>query len=196
MVLQIVFHAEFSHLPERLGHFADYNSIPQNRTTTFDPVLTVAILLKYLKCGDYMKNLHTLSQIPSSCLYTQLMVCATAPRIPKNFSPSHVKILFCTDKIESIEYQDLVPRQRTGDCLLIHIGRCDPPSSSHQTFLHEVEFRQWVFCKDPVLFWFSSIRRNFGLLECEYKYSFRIWFPRTVCGCRHFCDFQIFYEIL
>ena len=51
-------------------------------------------------------------------VFLQLSVMsATAPRILKNFSPSHVKSLFCTDKIESIELQDRVPRQRIGDCL-------------------------------------------------------------------------------
>ena len=32
-----------------------------------------------------------------------------------------MEILFCTDKTESIEWQDLVPRQRTSDCLWIHL---------------------------------------------------------------------------
>ena len=84
-----------------------------------------------------------------------------------------MKTSFYTDKIESVEWQDLVLRERTGDCLLIHIpheGLCDQALSSHQTFLHEVELRQCVFCKEPLLFWFSSIRRNFGLSGSEYKY--------------------------
>ena len=79
-----------------------------------------------------------------------------------------MKILFCTDKIE---WQDLVARQRIGDCLWIHIphwGLCDPPLSSHQTFLPEVELRQCVFCNEPLLFWFSSRRRNFGLSGSDY----------------------------
>ena len=101
MVLQIVFRKEFSSLPGGLGHFADSNSIPQNLTTTFYPVLIVAILLKgllslveplfqrchlsvtdeVLKGGDSMINLHMLSQIPSSCLCIQLSVCVMVPRI-------------------------------------------------------------------------------------------------------------------
>ena len=84
-----------------------------------------------------------------------------------------MRILFCTERIESTEWQDLVPRQRTGDCLLIHIprwGLCDPPLSGHQTFLHEVKLRQCVFCKRLLVFWFSSRRRNFGLLGSECKY--------------------------
>ena len=66
---------------------------------------------------------------------------------------------------------DLAPRQRTGDCLWIHTPHWGPeaPLSSHQTFLHEVELRQCVFCKKPWLFWFSSRRRNFGLSESEFK---------------------------
>ena len=107
MVPQIVFQMAFSHGPGGLGCFEDSNSIPQNRTTTFHPFPTVAILLKYLlllverllrrchlsrieevlTCGISM-----ISQIPSSCLCIQLSVCATAPRIFTNFSPSHVKI--------------------------------------------------------------------------------------------------------
>ena len=54
-----------------------------------------------------------LSPIPSSCPYTQLVVLATVPRILMSFFPSHVQILFYTDRIESVEWQDLVPRQRT-----------------------------------------------------------------------------------
>ena len=180
MVLPIVFNTEFSRRPGCLGRFADSNSIPWIQTT-FRPVLTVAILLKcllllverffrlchlsqvdeVLKCGDSMINLHMLSHIPSSCLCIQLSVRATAPRILINFFPSHVRILFCTDKIESIEWQD--PH-------IPHWGLCDPPLSSHGTSLHEVELRQCVFCKEPLLFWFSSRRRNCGLSESENKY--------------------------
>ena len=47
----------------------------------------------------------------------------TVPEIFATFFPSLVKSLFCTDKIESIEWQDLVPRQRTSDCFR------DSPSS-------------------------------------------------------------------
>ena len=141
MVLQIVFRMAFSRRPGGLGHFADSNRIPWSQTTTFHPVLTVAILLKcllllverlfqrchlsrideVLKCGDSMTNLHMLSQIPSSCLYVQLSVLATAPIILINFFTSPVRILFCTDRIESIVWQDLAPRQRPGDCLWIHL---------------------------------------------------------------------------
>ena len=121
-------------------------------------------------CGDSMIKLHMLSQIPSSFLCLQLSVCAAAPRILTSFFLSHVKILFCTVEIESIEYQDLAPR----DCLWIrvpHWGPCDPPLSSHQTFRHEVELRQCVFCTGPLWSWSSDRPRNFGLQGSEYKYS-------------------------
>ena len=72
---------------------------------------------------DSMIDLHMLSQIPLSCRCKQLLVCVTAPRMLTNFSPSHVMSLICTDEIESIEWQDLVPQQRTSDCLFIHIPR-------------------------------------------------------------------------
>ena len=90
-----------------------------------------------LKFGDSMISLHMLSQIPSSCLCIQLSVCATSPRILTSFFQSHAGIMFCTDKIESTEWQDLVPRRRTGDCLWIHIrhrGLCDLPSSKSPNF--------------------------------------------------------------
>ena len=120
---QPLLHKVLSHLPGGLGHFADSNSIPWRLTTTFHPVLTVAMLLTYLpllagrlfqrchlsridevlKCGDSMIKLHMLSHTPSSCLYIQLSVLATAPRILTNFIPSRMKSLSCTDKIEYTE---------------------------------------------------------------------------------------------
>ena len=74
------------------------------------------------KCGDFMTGPHMLSQIPSSCPYTQLLVLATVPRIKISFFPCHVQTLYYKDKIESVEWQDLAPRQRTGDCLQIHVA--------------------------------------------------------------------------
>ena len=47
-------------------------------------------------------------------------LCDSSENLDKLF-PSRTKSLFCTDKIESTEWQDLEPQQRTGDCLLIHI---------------------------------------------------------------------------
>ena len=199
-------HTEFSHPPGGLGRFAKSNSIPRSQTTTFRPILIVAIRLKYLlsfverlfqryhltrndevlKCGDSMIDLHMLSQIPLSCRCKQLLACVTAPRILTNFSPSYVKSLFCTDKTESIEWQDLVPRQLVGDCLFHIPHQGLQPSPSHQTFLHEVELRQCVFCKEPLSFWFSSRRRNSGLLGSEYKKLCFLDFVATFVRCSEY----------
>ena len=48
MVLQIVFHTEFSLLPRGLEHFAESNSFPQNQPSIFHPILNVKILLKFI----------------------------------------------------------------------------------------------------------------------------------------------------
>ena len=130
MVLQNVFHAVFSYLPGGLGHCADSNSIPLNLTITLHPVLTVTILLMYLpslvgrlfqqcclsrideelKYGDSMiKTSHALPNSIKLSVYTTFGACDGSNNF-KKFFPSHVKILFCTDKIESVEKQDLVPR--------------------------------------------------------------------------------------
>ena len=116
--------------------------IPITSPGTFHLVLTVAILLVCLlllverlfqrcqlsridevfKCGDSMINLYMLSKTPSGCLCFQLSVSVTVPRVKKKlFSVSYEPFFFSTDKIETIEWQDLVPRQRTDDCLWIHI---------------------------------------------------------------------------
>ena len=139
MVHQIVFHTVFSRLPGGLGQFADGNSMPQNLTTTVHPVLTVAILLTYLpllvgrlfqrchlsridevlKCGDSMtKTLHAFPNSIKLSVHTTFGACDGSKNFNK-FFPPHVRILVCTDLIESIEWQDRVPRQRTGDCFEI-----------------------------------------------------------------------------
>ena len=90
-----------------------------------------------LRCGDSMIKLHRISQIPSNCMKRQLSVRATVPKMLISFFLSHKKILFCTDKTESTEWQDLGPRQRICDCAVIHnprSGLSDQLLSSHQTF--------------------------------------------------------------
>ena len=71
-----------------------------------------------------------------NCLCKWLLACA--PRTIVNSFPSPEKFLFCTEKVESIEWQDLVPRLRIGDCykiFILHWELCDPPWS---IFLLEV----------------------------------------------------------
>ena len=53
----------------------------------------------------------------------RLSAFPTAREAFVNSFPSPEKFLFCTDKIEPIEWQDLVPRLRIGDCFEIHLPR-------------------------------------------------------------------------
>ena len=41
-----------------------------------------------------------------------------------NSFPFPEKFMFCTDTIDSTEWQDLAQRQRNGDCSKIHLPRC------------------------------------------------------------------------
>ena len=87
MVVQTVIHKESSHLPGSLGHFADSNSIPQNLTTTYHPIVIAMIPMKYrlslfvrlcqqchvsridevLKFDDSMVDIHEILQTPMTC---------------------------------------------------------------------------------------------------------------------------------
>ena len=110
-------------------------------------------------------------QILRNCLCIQLLAFLTVPETFSNSSPSPEKILFHTGMILSIEWLDLVPRLRIGDCFEIHLprwGLCDLLLSSHQKILLEVLLRQCVFCKEPLLSWFGSRHRNVGLLGSEF----------------------------
>ena len=147
MIVQIAVRKVVSHLPGGLGHFADSNSIPQNQPTIFHEILIAAILLKIrlsfvarlfqqchsfridevLKC-DSMICLHRICQTPMNCQCKRLLPFPTAGEISVNSIPFPEKFPFCTDKIVSIEWQDLEPRLRTDDCLEIHFlrwGLCD-----------------------------------------------------------------------
>ena len=111
-----------------------------------------------LKYDDSMVDLHKICQIPMTCQYN-FFGFTDGSRIFPNSFPSPEKFSFCTDKIESIEWQDLVPRQRIGECFDIHLprgGLCDLLLSSYQTFPLEVLLRQCVFCKEPLLFCFAT----------------------------------------
>ena len=93
----------------------------------------------------------------------------TAPRTSRNSFQSLVKTLFYTERIESIEWQDLSPQlHTTADFFEIHLprwGLCDLLLSSHQTILLEVRLCQCNFCTGPLSFKFASRYRNFGLLR-------------------------------
>ena len=81
------FTRSFHHLPGGLGHFADFNSIPQNQPTIFHPSLIataqqtsqplfcVPLFQQYhssqidevSKFDDSMINLHMICRIPTNC---------------------------------------------------------------------------------------------------------------------------------
>ena len=67
------------------------------------------------KFDDSKINLHKICQIPMNCQYnlTDRETFVSSFQSPEKF-------LLCTDKIESVEWQDLVPRLRIGDCFEIH----------------------------------------------------------------------------
>ena len=76
-----------------------------------------------LMFDDSMIILHKICQLLMSCPYNLLLAFVTVQEISVNFSLSLAKFWFCTDKIVSIECQDLVPRQRVDDCSEIHLPR-------------------------------------------------------------------------
>ena len=118
------------------------------------------------KFDDSMLNLHRICQIPLNCQCKWLSAFLTSRATFFNSFPAPEKFLFCTDKMESIEWPDLVPRLRIGDCFEIHLlhwGLCDLLYSSHQTFLLEVLLRQCAFCKELLSSWLASRLRNFDL---------------------------------
>ena len=114
MVLRIVFHKVFSHLPRGLEHFADGNSIPYNQSTIFHPDQIATVLQKslpkfcalsqqchlsridgVLRFDDSMKNLHWICQFPVDCQCTRLSAFPVARE-------TSVSSLRCTDKIDPL----------------------------------------------------------------------------------------------
>ena len=62
-----------------------------------------------------MIDLHKIFQAPINCPCKWLLAFVTARGTFVNSCPSPVMSLFCADRIESIEWQDLEQRQRNGD---------------------------------------------------------------------------------
>ena len=136
MTLQIVFHVVFSHHPGGLGCFAESKSIPWNWTTTIHPDLTAEVpsftrrtaLSAMPVVSDWWgvevryfldKTSHAFPHSIELSVYTT-SVNATAPRILTHVSPSHVKILFYTDKIDACDLR--APRRHTGTIFEVHPG--------------------------------------------------------------------------
>ena len=102
-------------------------------------------------CNDSMRRLHRICQIPTNCLYERRQALPTAGETFVNTCPSPEKFQFCTDKIVSIEWRNLVPWLRICDCFKIHHLHqelCDLLSSSHRTFVLEALLRQSASCKE------------------------------------------------
>ena len=131
------------------------SSNPDCSTTSQVPSFTICLVL--MKCWNSVLPWQIFTCFPDFHRVVGVHNIWFGRRLQEfftHFCPSHVKISFCKDKIESIEWQDSVSRQRTGDCIQIHIliEDCDLQLSNHQTLLHEVELRQCVFCKEPLTF--------------------------------------------
>ena len=67
--------------------------------------------------NDSLINLNKMSQIPKK----RLSAFPTTRETFVNSFPSREKFSFCTDKIVSMEWRDLVPRLRIGDCFEIRL---------------------------------------------------------------------------
>ena len=111
---------------------------------------------------------HKIFQIPMNCRCKLLLAFLTAQEMFVTSFPFPEKFLLCTDKTESIEWQGLVPRLRTGDCFEIHLphwGLCDLLLSSHQTFCSRYCFASASSARSPYhlgsqavsVFWEMSI---------------------------------------
>ena len=117
-----------------------------------------------LKCGDSMKNLQTLSQIPSSSLHIQLSLLATAPRMLSFFF--RLMWRFCFARIRwnplsgKILYHDSALVIVSGFTSLIEdlvIRRCQVT----KLFCVRWSFDSASSARGLLLFWFSSRHRNF-----------------------------------
>ena len=75
MVLQIVSHNVFSHLPGILEHFADINSLSENQPTIFHPSLIEKIQQTFLLslCVPLFQPFHS-SQIDGVLKYNDSMI--------------------------------------------------------------------------------------------------------------------------
>ena len=103
-----------------------------------------------------MIKLDMLSQIPSSCLCTQLGVLAKVPRLNKLFSVAYEDFLYMEKFLPlsgKILDHDSVPVVVSGfTSLIMHLVICR--YQGQQTFLHVVELRQCVFYNRLLYFWF------------------------------------------
>ena len=143
MVLRIVSHKVFSHLPRDLVHVADSNGIPWNQPTIFHPILIATLQQMFLLLlfvllfpqfhsyridellmfDESMIDLHRICQIPKNCQCKWLSAFQTARETFVNSFPSPEKCLFCTGTTVFFEWLNLLPRQSIDDFVEIHILR-------------------------------------------------------------------------
>ena len=160
---------------ESVHHFS---SKPDCNNTADDPSFILRTALSEMPFVsdrwrvDSVISLHRICQIPMG---SQCKRPSAFPKAQEYFVNSFAfpeNFLFCPDKIELIEWLNLVPRLSIGDCFEIHIPHwrlCDLLLSSHQNFLPEVLNFQFAFCKESLSSWFACRLRNFGLVGSGYE---------------------------
>ena len=100
------------------------------------------------KFDDSMIELDKIRQIPMNYQCKLFSAFLTAHETFSNSFPSFEKFLFCTDKIESIEWLDLAPRLRIGDCSEIQPPRWRLYDLLSNFSARGTLLRQCVFCKE------------------------------------------------
>ena len=132
--------------------------------------------------------LHRMYQISMNCQCKWLLVSTSV-----NSCPSPEKFLFCTDKLESIGWQDLAPRQRTGDCSVIHQDFVICRYRVTKLFCSRYCFASASSAESPCNFG-SQTGIAFSVFW-EVSINTVLRPERCVCGCRHFCVFEIICEL-
>ena len=127
--------------PRGLERFEDNRNIPWNLPNIFRPSRIEPVLQKSLpqfsvprsqQChssrngealvyNDSRIILHKLCQFPKNCEFLRLWDFPTARETFANSFPCPANSCSYTGLIVSIEWQNLVPRLRIGDCFEIHI---------------------------------------------------------------------------
>ena len=148
--------------------------------------------------------LWQISQFPMNCQCKWLSAFPTVREAFVNSSPSPEKFLFCTDKIESSEWLNFVPRQHyrwlfrdspsSLRTLRSAVGTASPVRFLQRALVILVRLQISQFRS----FWEESI--NTVLPGCHFRWTFRIRVMRSgrecVPWCWHFCIFEIICGLL
>ena len=164
---------------------------------------------KELKCGESMKNLHMLSQIPSSCLWKSFRSVRRVQQCWQTFFRLMWRFCFARIRLNPLSgkilYHGSVPVIVSGFTSLIEdfvirrnqitILFCTKKSfanvSSAKSLCH------FGSQADVAISLFREVSENTvpPWFCCHFHKMFQVWFPRTVCGCENFFH-QIFFELL